>query len=233
MIVMPANATGWLWHSMARETGRIGHLFSPGAQRGPFPWFPYALDNGAFSCWDMRANCFDHDKWASKEEEWRKLLIWAQFQDCKARWAIVPDVIGDGQATIQQWSKYAPTVQAANIPLSVAVQDGMTRDDVRSLFPRPDVIAVGGTTEWKWATVEMWARSFPRVHVLRCNSPQKLYELEAMGVESCDGTGWNRGDKTQTRGLEEWARQKAIPTAHYLADYSCKKPKDKNQITFA
>ncbi len=233
MIVMPANATGWLWHSMARETGRIGHLFSPGAQRGPFPWFPYALDNGAFSCWDMRANCFDHDKWATKEEEWRKLLIWAQFQDCKARWAIVPDVIGDGQATIQQWSKYAPTVQAANIPLAVAVQDGMTRDDVRSLFPRPDVIAVGGTTEWKWATVEMWARSFPRVHVLRCNSPQKLYELEAMGVESCDGTGWNRGDKTQTRGLEEWARQKAIPTAHYLADYTCKKPKDKNQITFA
>ena len=233
MIVMPANATGWLWHSMARETGRIGHLFSPGAQRGPFPWFPYALDNGAFSCWDMRANCFDHDKWATKEEEWRKLLIWAQFQDCKARWAIVPDVIGDGQATIQQWSKYAPTVQAANIPLAVAVQDGMTRDDVRSLFPRPDVIAVGGTTEWKWATVEMWARSFPRVHVLRCNSPQKLYELEAMGVESCDGTGWNRGDKTQTRGLEEWARQKAIPTAHYLADYTSKKPKDKNQITFA
>ena len=233
MIVMPANATGWLWHSMARETGRIGHLFSPGAQRGPFPWFPYALDNGAFSCWDMRANCFDHDKWATKEEEWRKLLIWAQFQDCKARWAIVPDVIGDGQATLQQWSKYAPTVQAAHIPLAVAVQDGMTRDDVRSLSPRPDVIAVGGTTEWKWATVEMWARSFPRVHVLRCNSPQKLYELEAMGVESCDGTGWNRGDKTQTRGLEEWARQKAIPTAHYLADYSCKKPKDKNQITFA
>lgn len=233
MIVMPANATGWLWHSMARETGRIGHLFSPGAQRGPFPWFPYALDNGAFSCWDMRANCFDHDKWATKEEEWRKLLIWAQFQDCKARWAIVPDVIGDGQATLQQWSKYAPTVQAAHIPLAVAVQDGMTRDDVRSLSPRPDVIAVGGTTEWKWATVEMWARSFPRVHVLRCNSPQKLYELEAMGVESCDGTGWNRGDKTQTRGLEEWARQKAIPTAHYLADYTCKKPKDKNQITFA
>ena len=233
MIVMPANATGWLWHSMARETGRIGHLFSPGAQRGPFPWFPYALDNGAFSCWDMRANCFDHDKWATKEEEWRKLLIWAQFQDCKARWAIVPDVIGDGQATIHQWSKYAPTVQAANIPLAVAVQDGMTRDDVRSLFPRPDVIAVGGTTKWKWATVEMWARSFPRVHVLRCNAPQKLYELEAMGVESCDGTGWNRGDKTQARGLEEWARQKAIPTAHYLADYTCKKPKDKNQITFA
>ena len=44
MIVMPANATGWFWHCLARETGRIGHLYSPGAQRGPWPWFPFALD---------------------------------------------------------------------------------------------------------------------------------------------------------------------------------------------
>ena len=35
MLVMPANSTGWFWHCLGRETGRIGHLFSPGAQRGP------------------------------------------------------------------------------------------------------------------------------------------------------------------------------------------------------
>lgn len=233
MLVMPANSTGWMFHSLARETSRIGHLFSPGAQRGPWPWFPYALDNGAFSCWDMRENKFDTEKWSTKVEDWKRLLVWAQSQEIKARWAIVPDVIGDSKATLEQWPEYAPIVQSCDIPLAIAVQDGMTRDDVRSLEIQPEVIAIGGTTEWKWKTVEMWARSFPRVHVLRCNSPQKLYELEAMGIESCDGTGWNRGDKTQTRGLEEWARQKAIPTTHYLTDYTCKQPKDKNQIIFA
>jgi hypothetical protein len=181
----------------------------------------------------MRENKFDSEKWSTKVEEWKRLLVWAQSQEIKARWAIVPDVIGDSKATLEQWPEYAPIVQSCDIPLAIAVQDGMTRDDVRSLEIQPEVIAIGGTTEWKWKTVEMWARSFPRVHVLRCNSPQKLYELEAMGIESCDGTGWNRGDKTQTRGLEEWARQLAIPTTHYLTDYTCKQPKDKKQIIFA
>jgi len=230
---MPANSTGWMFHCLARETGRIGHLFSPGAQRQPFPWFPYALDNGAFSCWDMRENKFDVEKWATKEDEWRRLLVWAQSQNQKAKWAIVPDVIGNAAATIEQWSRYAEDIKSCGIPLAVAVQDGMTREDVRDLDPAPEVICVGGTTDWKWETVEMWIRSFPRVHVLRVNSPEKLHYLESLGAESCDGTGWNRGDRKQTRGLEEWARQKAIPSTEWLSDHTCRGSKDKKQITFA
>lgn len=108
MIVMPANSTGWFWHSLARETGRIGHLYSPRAQTGPWPWFPYALDNGAFSC-----------------------------------------------------------------------------------------------------------------------------ELESMGVESCDGTGWLRGDKTQTAGVEEWARSRAQPITSPLWPHTCKAPRVPEQEAFA
>lgn len=189
-----------------------------------------------FHCLDMRENTFDTSKWSKLEEDWKRLLVWSQCQQQQAMWAIVPDVIGNGEATIAQWNKYAKIVQSCKIPLAVAVQDGMTREDVRSLNPRPEVIAVGGTTEWKWATVEMWARSFPRVHVLRCNSPTKLHELQALGVESCDGTGWNRGDRNQTRGLEEWARQGAIPSTHWLSDHTCRgsrNQKNKNQISFA
>jgi hypothetical protein len=62
MIVMPACSSGWLWHSLARETGRIGHLYSPRSQRGPWPWFPYACDNGAFSCWNPIENTFDNEQ---------------------------------------------------------------------------------------------------------------------------------------------------------------------------
>jgi len=50
-------------------------------------------------------------------------------------------------------------------------------------------------------------------------------------VESCDGTGWNRGDRIQTRGLELWARQNPIPVQSMLSDYVCKQP-DKQQLTF-
>jgi len=235
MLVMPANSSGWLFHCMARETGRIGHLFSPRQQKQTFPWFPYALDNGAFSCWDMRENTFDLKKWKALEDDWKRLLVWSQCQPYQARWAIVPDVIGNKEATMEQWEKYATIVQDCRIPLAVAVQDGMTKEDVLSLSPAPEVIAIGGTTEWKWETVEYWAKAFKRVHVLRCNSPTKLYELESMGIESCDGSGWNRGDRKQTKGLEKWARQKAIPSVDWLSDHTCRgqKKNDKHQIMWA
>lgn len=227
MIVMPANATGWFWHCLARETGRIGHLYSPGAQRGPWPWFPFALDNGAFSCWDMQMNTFNDEKWQMKIPEWKKMLAWAAPNMDGVRWAIVPDVPGNGARTIDQYGEYASVIVDHKIPLAIAVQDGMDVADVLALNPKPDVVAVGGSTDWKWDTLEMWVREFPRVHVLRCNSPDKLVMLEEMGVESCDGTGWNRGDRRQTRGLERWARMKPNPRLDELAPFVCRNTKSR------
>lgn len=236
MMIMPANSTGWFWHCLARETGRIGHLFSPNAQRGPFPWMPYALDNGAFSCWDMRENAFDINKWNALIDDWKRMLVWSGTHAQKPLWAIVPDVIGNCEATLEQWEQYANIVQNCEIPLAIAVQDGMTKEDVRSPTPKPTVIAIGGTTEWKWKTVQYWCRAFDHVHVLRCNSPDKLPYLSELGVKSCDGTGWNRGSRKQTAGLEEWCRQNATPNFQSLTPVTCrgrKKSEDKNQITFA
>jgi hypothetical protein len=234
MIVMPANSTGWFFHSLARETGRLGHLFSPNAQRGPWPWFPFALDNGAFSCWDMRENKFDEEKWQSMEFDWKALLLWADTTGMPVRFCIIPDYIGNAQETIKKWEYYAPKVKEMGFPLAIAVQDGMTRDDVKALTPRPDVIAIGGTTEWKWETVEVWARAFPRVHLLRCNMPDKLDYLMQLGIESCDGTGWNRGDRRQTLGLEQWCKKHAAKgyLDQEMAQYVSRKTR-KEQMAFA
>lgn len=226
MIVMPANASGWVWHCLARETGRIGHLYSPGAQRGPWPWLPYALDNGAFSCWDMKTNTFHQAMWEKVYKLWQSLIYWAASARMRPRWAIVPDEPGNRANTLSKWDQYVQHVIDAEIPPAIAVQDGMTPGDIESLKVKPQVICVGGTTEWKWATVEMWAREFPRVHLLRCNSPEKLYWLEELGVESCDGTGWNRGDKKQTSGLEQWARSNPEPRLYSLAEYTCRQPRN-------
>lgn len=232
MIVMPANSSGWFWHSLARETGRIGHLITPGSQAGPWPWFPHALDNGAFACWDRANNVFSDEKWVSAQEEWFRLLFWAQAAPVKPRWSIVPDVPGNAERTLERWQTYSRYVIDAGFPLALAVQDGMTPECVKALSPIPGVVAVGGTTEWKWATVETWAREFERVHVLRCNAPDKLDYLEGLGVESCDGTGWNRGDRKQTSGLETWARKRAHPTSEALWPHVCR-ARCKKQLSFA
>jgi hypothetical protein len=233
VIVMPANSSGWFWHCLARETGRIGHLYSPGAQRGPWPWFPYALDNGAFSCWDQEENTFDEDRWARTEPEWLRLLFWSQAAPIRPRWAIVPDVPGDSAATLDRWARFAPIVQDTPVPLAVAVQDGMTPGKVKALDPIPDVVAVGGSTAWKWASVEEWCREFPRVHLLRCNMPDRLKYLEAIGCESTDGTGWNRGDRKQTRGLEEWAKTSPVKITDPLWPFVCRGRKSDSQLAFA
>ncbi len=230
---MPSNSTGWIWHSLARETGRLGHLHSPGHERGPWPWFPYAFDNGCYGLWNPEQNTFDDSRWSSHgAAEWRRLMFWGQSAAQPPLWAIVPDRPGDWNATVAKWSEYAAETP---FPLAVAVQDGATVDAVRSLFPAPYVIAVGGSTDWKWATVEMWLAEFPRVHVLRVNAPTKLARLEQLGCMSCDGTGWNRGDRVMTRGLEEWARMKPKPIDVPLWPHACRAPRraDRKQITFA
>tara|TARA_R100000388_G_C7221724_1_gene149374 strand:+ start:342 stop:1052 length:711 start_codon:yes stop_codon:yes gene_type:complete len=236
MLVMPANMTGWFFHSLARETSKLGHLYSPGAQRTPCPWFPYALDNGAYSCWDKNTNTFNHDKWDNGMlDNWKRLIVWAQCQNQKPMWAIVPDVIGDKSKTFERYNEYVKIVQEARIPVALAVQDGMCSDDVINLKHQPDVIAVGGTDEFKWGTVRQWVKDFSKVHVLRCNIPEKLYELESMGVISCDGTGWNRGNITQTKGLERWAystgQHTKINPSEYIGKHT--KKSEENQITFA
>jgi len=197
MIVMPANNTGirigWL---AGRYPGRIGHLFSPRTgrmQSGPFEFCPYALDNGAFAA---------GENWS--ESAWFELLDWAKLSGQRPEWAIVPDVVGDRLRTLRKWEIYAPQLSRYGWPLAFAVQDGMTREDV----PRDaDVIFVGGTTEWKWLTMADWCRDFPRVHVGRVNSYRRLWQCHEAGAQSCDGTGWTRGDQVQWRGLKAYLEE--------------------------
>lgn len=220
MRVMPANASGWLWDSLANLTGMLGHLYSPPGRDGrdhnprPRPWFPYCLDNSAFACWkDQRE--FDWDKWLFHVEKYKSF-------GQQPMWAIVPDVVANAHLTMMQWDKWA---HAIPWPKAVAVQDGMTPIDVLTLNPLPDVIAVGGTTEWKWKTVEEWAGSFPRVHILRVNSPKKLEYLRELGVESCDGTGWNRNTEDGTlAALEHYCRKHGKPQKYPLWEHALKNP---------
>lgn len=233
MIVMPGNATGWFIHCLARETGKLGHLFSPGDQRGPWPWLPYCLDNGCYSLWNPEDNTFDEDRWNQREVSfWHHLLFWASCHSQKPGWAIVPDRPGDWEKTRRKWTAYARIVVNNGFFPAVAVQDGATKEQVMALDPPARVICVGGTTEWKWETAEQWVRDFQRVHVLRCNSPEKLAWLEKIGCESTDGTGWNRGDRVQTEGLEKWARGIMGGHIHPLWPHVCRQ-QPTNQLTFA
>ena len=187
-MVMAANGSyPWLHYWAGRNPGCVGHLYSPGGQRGPYPWLPYALDNGCFNGFDKAA--------------WLELLEWASIQRQKPMWITVPDVVADHDATLELWNRWSPTAAKYNRPLAFVVQDGCTPDAVPS---QAEVVFVGGSTAWKLRTLPIWASHFERVHVGRVNGAKRLFYCYRNQVESCDGTGWGRGNQSQLKGLIQY-----------------------------
>ncbi len=201
MIVMPSNGSHWWLHRQAGRAeilGRkmVGHLYSPGGQRGPFPHLPFALDNGAWGAFKNGRG------WV--EGEWRSLLNWACLSGSVPMWAAVPDAVGDAAQTCQMWMEYAVVVTRYGWSKAFVVQDGMT---LRHVPPDADVVFVGGGTEWKRKTITYWCEHFPRVHVGRINTYRWLRYCADAGAESCDGTGFGQGDKKQLAGLMQFFRE--------------------------
>jgi hypothetical protein len=191
MRVLIANNTGREARRMAeRFPDFVGHLYSPGGWRSPSRRFPYAVDNGAYRCF-AAGRSFD-------DASYLQLLRRLRGTTLAPMWVAVPDVVADRPATIALWAKWVEEVGTLGHPLAFVVQDGMTPADVPA---EASIVFVGGSTAWKWATIELWADSFDRVHVGRVNSPRRLRECARLGVESVDGTGWFRGDRVQLDGL--------------------------------
>ncbi len=185
VIVMPSNNTCWLVHYWAGLYGNLAHLLGPARVEKPYPHLPYALDNGAFGAW-ANNRPWDREAFITHVERYA-------FLQLRPQWVVVPDVVADRELTLARWAHWAPILaNDYHLPLAIAVQDGMTPEDVETLAPKADIVFVGGSTEWKWSTYKDWARKFPRVHVGRVNTESQLERCAEAGVESCDGTGWFR-----------------------------------------
>lgn len=190
-MVMPANNAKMIVGYLAgKYPGRIGWLLSPDGWKEPHDWLPFAFDNGAYPVWE-KGHTWD-------EESFYEHCNRSMGRHHKPRWIAVPDVVADRDGTLRSWFAHSPRVATYGCPLAFVVQDGMTPDDIP---PNASVVFVGGTTEWKWRNLNSWTSSFPRVHVGRVNTERMLWMAHESGAESCDGTGWFRGDKKQLNGL--------------------------------
>jgi hypothetical protein len=123
---------------------------------------------------------------------------------------VVPDRVGAGLESLEfslMWKN-----RLIGCRLALAVQDGMTPDDINA--DDWDYIFVGGTPEWKWQTVEDWVK-FAHDHDLRCHVGQvgtlsRMEYCRLIGVDSIDSTNFVRNDdftaieklKTQTNIFE-------------------------------
>ena len=182
MKIYLANITSLEVGYLQGKYGQMGWLLSPQS----FPhrlrhFMPMAFDNDAYSAYQNKT------EW--NEAVWLKMLEQMVERQVKPEWVLVPDVVGDKRRTLANFFLYREAISRRGWPVAFAVQDGMIPTDVPCTV---DVIFLGGTTNWKWKSLPMWTGAFPRVHVGRVNSLEKLQICRRLGVESVDGTHWFR-----------------------------------------
>jgi len=145
--------------------------------------FPYAIDNGAWTS-HQRMEPFDHGRYQT-------LL---SMMGVGADWIVIPDVVGDAHATAIMTDRWVPKV--ASLRALAVIQDGADARDLDRLLGHVHGFFLGGSTEYKLANLDSWARyALERnlyFHVGRVNSARRIQKCKAAGAHSIDGTSASR-----------------------------------------
>lgn len=161
--------------------------------------FAYAIDNGAWTDFQTQQP-FDEKGF------WRLLLTMGD----RADWVAVPDIVAGGMASLDLSRSWLPRVLAHASHALIPVQDGMTPADLAPLVGQRVGIFLGGSTEWKLATMEEWGRfcaeRVVHYHVARVNTARRFRLAHASGAWSVDGSSASRFAETLP-ALDRAARQ--------------------------
>jgi hypothetical protein len=158
----------------------VEQLLTPLTQfRRQDPLAHFAIDNGAFSRFDMTAFYALHDR------EWESRSL--------CRFVAVPDVVGSARRTLecfQYWCHRLPGWK-----LALVAQDGQENLDIP--WNQIDAIFIGGTTRFKLSEaaadiVKAGKIQGKWVHAGRVNTPARFEYFETLGTDSIDGTGLSR-----------------------------------------
>ena len=164
--------------------------------------FPYAIDNGAWTAY-QRGEAFDESAFLGVLEQ----------LGCGADWIVVPDIVCGGLESLRFSEAWLPRLDAYP-RLLVAVQDGITPEDIAPLLTRRIGLFVGGSTTWKERSVPAWADLALRkdcwLHVGRVNTARRLRICQLAGATSVDGSGPSRYSRCLGR-LETVRRQLPLP----------------------
>lgn len=137
----------------------------------------WILDNGAFT-----TKGFIEGHWL----DWMNAT--KQFKDtCIC--VVIPDVVGDYIATIEQFKEYAPKAQSYFDHIAFVTQDGLTCD--MTPWDDFDVLFIGGTDEHKMGKeagylIQEGLKRGKHIHVGRVNTEYRL--MQFWQCHTWDGT---------------------------------------------
>jgi hypothetical protein len=159
----------------------------------------FAIDNGVVRLDGGRA--VTDPSWS--ERRWLASLDrYAGTPGCL--FAVVPDVVGDAEATTRRWAQYTDEVRDRGYRPAYVLQDGCQTipDDAPAVF-------IGGTIEWKLgpqaSRLARQAKADGRwVHCGMVNTRRRLRLAADMGCDSVDGTGLGFGPDRNLPPLLGW-----------------------------
>jgi len=199
-----ATGTGTRRNLAAMREAGWGLLLTPDRPelRPGWPPLPYAVDNGAWGCHQQGIE-WTPGRWLSLVREHGRTALWC----------VLPDVVMGGEASLRRSLFWLGRVYPMAARWLIAVQDGMTAERLAAHVGPKVGVFVGGSTEWKEATLPMWGALCRNkgawFHVGRMNSRRKLLLCTAAGADSVDGTSVTRYAVTLPK-LDLAARQMGL-----------------------
>lgn len=147
--------------------------------------FPYALDNGAWSYY-QQGESFNEERF------WGLLYAMGPAAD----FITVPDIVAGGLESLRFSEAWLPKLEGFGRLLLIPVQDGMRPADVNGVLSNRVGIFVGGTTEFKLASLQSWGELARKrncyLHVGRVNTRRRIKACAMAGAHSFDGSSVSR-----------------------------------------
>lgn len=157
--------------------------------RDPSQWPYFAIDNGCYAAY-------------SKNQVWNPgpfLSILSKSRDLGLHpdFVVLPDLVAD-KKSLDLSVCWIPVLKRLypGLPLYLAVQDGMDYDEVAYVLGEYELdgIFVGGTMEWKLATMEKWCDLAHMMalycHVGRIGPADRIRMALNAHADSIDSTTW-------------------------------------------
>lgn len=207
-LICYASRTGTLRNLAALRGAGWGLLVSRAGVWREEGFAEWVGDNGAWA--DYQAGRpFDDDRFD-------RFLDWAAGRPVPPRWIVLPDIVAGGTASLELSVRWSNRCRSVASMVLLAVQDGMTEDDVAPLVGPSVGVFLGGSTAWKISTMAQWG-AFCRqrglwYHVARVNTAKRMAMAIGHFADSVDGTSATRYAVTLGK-LDRAARQPDLLTA--------------------
>lgn len=160
-----------------------------------------AIDNGAWGCFQRGI------EWTPE-----RFLPLVHEHGADAMWVVAPDIVMGGAESLARSLSWLPELLQLTPRVLIAVQNGMTDDDLRPHVGSRVGLFVGGDTEWKEFSLPMWGKLAQEtacwLHVGRVNSARRIRLCALAGAHSFDGTSASKYAVTLPR-LDGAARQQS------------------------